>query len=222
MNTGLFISTSGISEIDCATTKTDTAERSISIGRESLQVFFFVLGVLVYFQVPPLGGSSDEKWRSQWMRKRSVSWNLPKLSQLWLATEVSDHVPHRTTYRQNNSWMVHEFQQSGCLCAAKWTSRPIGPDGLFCSSHIVKYRTVSSTVETDMYLVLKPMFQPPFWHLLLPLLFLLLLLLLLRWHYSPTRIFALFIDYPQSPLFSDPSFQFLILHLIFKSSTVTQ
>ena len=39
-STGLFISPSGISEIDCATTKTDTAERSISIGRESLQVFF--------------------------------------------------------------------------------------------------------------------------------------------------------------------------------------
>jgi len=29
--TGLFISPSGISELDCATTKTDTAERSISI-----------------------------------------------------------------------------------------------------------------------------------------------------------------------------------------------
>ena len=38
--TGLFISPSGISELDCATTKTDTAERSIAIGRESLQVFF--------------------------------------------------------------------------------------------------------------------------------------------------------------------------------------
>ena len=38
--TGLFISPSGISELDCATTKTDTAERSISIGTESLQVFF--------------------------------------------------------------------------------------------------------------------------------------------------------------------------------------
>ena len=38
-NTGLFISPYGISELDCATTKTDTAERSISIGRESLQVF---------------------------------------------------------------------------------------------------------------------------------------------------------------------------------------
>ena len=122
-NTGLFISPSGISELDCATTKTDTTERSISIGRESIQVFF-VLGALAYFQIPPLGGSHEEKWRSQWIGKRSVSWNLPKLSQLDRATEVSDHVPHRTTYRQNNSWMVHEFQQSGCLWAAKRTGRP--------------------------------------------------------------------------------------------------
>ena len=51
--TGLFVSPSGISEFDCATTKTDTAERSISIGRESLKVIF-VLGALAYFQVPPL------------------------------------------------------------------------------------------------------------------------------------------------------------------------
>ena len=63
-NTGLFISPSGISELDCATAKTDTAERSISIGRESLQIFF-VLGALAYFQVTPLGGSREEKWRSQ-------------------------------------------------------------------------------------------------------------------------------------------------------------
>ena len=54
--TGLFISPSGISEINCATTKTDTAEMNISMGRETLQVFF-VLGALAYFQVPPLGGS---------------------------------------------------------------------------------------------------------------------------------------------------------------------
>ena len=58
--TGLFISASGISELDCATTKKETAERSISIGRESLQVIF-VLGALAYFQVPPLRGSCEEK-----------------------------------------------------------------------------------------------------------------------------------------------------------------
>jgi len=62
--TRLFISLSGISELDSATTKTDTAERSISRGREALQVLF-VLGALAYFQVPPLGGRSEEKWRSQ-------------------------------------------------------------------------------------------------------------------------------------------------------------
>ena len=44
-NTGLFISPSGISELHCATTKTDTAERSISIGRESLKVFFCTRGL---------------------------------------------------------------------------------------------------------------------------------------------------------------------------------
>ena len=43
--TGLFISPSGISELDCATTKTDTAERSISIGREFLQGFFCTKGL---------------------------------------------------------------------------------------------------------------------------------------------------------------------------------
>ena len=64
--TGLFISPSGTSELDCATTKTDTAERSISIGRESHKVFFFfLLGASAYLQVPPLGGSRDEKWRAQ-------------------------------------------------------------------------------------------------------------------------------------------------------------
>ena len=63
-NTGLFISPSGTSELDCATTKKDTAERSISIRRESLKVFF-VLGALAYLQVPLLGGSRDEKWRAQ-------------------------------------------------------------------------------------------------------------------------------------------------------------
>ena len=43
--TGLFISPSGISELDCATTKTDTGERSISIGRESFQDFFCTRGL---------------------------------------------------------------------------------------------------------------------------------------------------------------------------------
>jgi len=44
-STGLFVSPSGISELDCATTKTDTAERSISIDTESLPVFFCTRGL---------------------------------------------------------------------------------------------------------------------------------------------------------------------------------
>jgi len=64
INTGLFLSPSGTSELDCATTKKDRAERSISKGRESLKVSF-VLGALAHLKVPPLGGSRDEKWCAQ-------------------------------------------------------------------------------------------------------------------------------------------------------------
>ena len=39
-NTELFISPSGTSELDCATTKKNKAKRSISIGKVSLKVFF--------------------------------------------------------------------------------------------------------------------------------------------------------------------------------------
>jgi len=46
--TGLFISASGNSELDCATTKTDKAERSTSIGRESLKVLFCTRGLGVF------------------------------------------------------------------------------------------------------------------------------------------------------------------------------
>ena len=111
--TGLFISPSGISELDCAITKTDTAKRSISIGRE-----FFVLGALAYFQVPLLGGSCDEKWRSQWIRKRSVSWNLPKLTQLWLCNggfgscTTQNHL--QTKQFVNGTWIPAEWLPVRC------------------------------------------------------------------------------------------------------------
>ena len=59
----LFISPSGNSELDCATTKTDVAERSISIGRESLQVLCTRgRGVIT---VSTDRGFRDEEWRSQ-------------------------------------------------------------------------------------------------------------------------------------------------------------
>ena len=43
---------------------------------------------------------------------------------------------------------------------------------------------------------------------------LLFLLLLLRWNYSPTRTFPSIMDFSQSALVFDLSFQFVILHLL--------
>jgi hypothetical protein len=40
--------------------------------------FSCVLGAVAYLQVSPLGGSRDETWLGQGIRKRSVSWNLQK------------------------------------------------------------------------------------------------------------------------------------------------
>jgi hypothetical protein len=59
-----------------------TPKGSISIGRESSQDFC-VLCAVAYLYVSPLGGSRDETWCGQGIRKRSVSWDLPKLSQFW-------------------------------------------------------------------------------------------------------------------------------------------
>jgi hypothetical protein len=64
-----------------ATTKTGRAERSVSVGRASLQVCLGNRrhGVLAVFTARC---SRDEIWRGQGIKKRSVSWNLPKLSKL--------------------------------------------------------------------------------------------------------------------------------------------
>ena len=44
----------------------DRHGRNEHINRQRIsRSFFFVLEALAYFQVPPLGGSRDEKWRSQ-------------------------------------------------------------------------------------------------------------------------------------------------------------
>ena len=44
----------------------DRHGRKEHINRQRISPkFFFVLGALAYFQVPPLWGSRDEKWRSQ-------------------------------------------------------------------------------------------------------------------------------------------------------------
>jgi hypothetical protein len=68
----VFISLSGIYELSSTTTKTGTAERSISIGRNPSK-FMWVIGAMAYLQVSPLGGSHDKTWRGQGGRKLSVS-----------------------------------------------------------------------------------------------------------------------------------------------------
>jgi hypothetical protein len=62
----------------------DRHSRKQHINRQRISLIFFFceLGTVAYLQVSPLGGSHDETWRGQGIRKRSVSWNLPKLSQL--------------------------------------------------------------------------------------------------------------------------------------------
>jgi len=103
-----------------------TAERSISISRESLQGFFCVcvLGAVAYLQVSPLGGSRDETWRGQGIRKRPVLEFAKTTSIVTMQRRCRamyhTEPPKDKTIRE---WYM-KFQQSGCLCAAKRTGRP--------------------------------------------------------------------------------------------------
>jgi hypothetical protein len=101
---------------------------------------------VVYLQVPLLGGSCDKIWHGQGTWKRSVSWNESVLC-LGIcqnrvncdgATEVSDYVPHRTTYGQNNSWVVHEIpaQWLPVRCETNRPARAIGQDSGACARNI--------------------------------------------------------------------------------------
>ena len=58
-------------------------------------------------------------------KKRSVSWNVPNWVNCDGATKVSDHVQHRTTYGQNNSWVVHEIPAEWLPVRCE-TKRPAG------------------------------------------------------------------------------------------------
>ena len=81
----------------------------------------------MYLQVPPLGGSRDEKWRSQRIRKRSVSWNFAKIESI-VTVQRRFRIMYRTeppTDKTIREWYM-KFQHSGCLCAAKRSGHP-GP-----------------------------------------------------------------------------------------------
>jgi hypothetical protein len=89
---------------------------------------------VVHLQVSLLGGSCDETWCRLGMRKRSVSWNVPKLSQLWWCNggfgpcTTENHL--RTTQFVGGTWKSSRVT----AYAVKWTGhRPRLPS--VCEKH---------------------------------------------------------------------------------------
>jgi hypothetical protein len=77
---------------------------------------------VAYVKVSPLGGSRDKTWRRQGIRKRSVSWNLPKLSQLW---RCNGGFGPRTTKTQNAFlFPVYAIFRNDCPLAVEPASTP--------------------------------------------------------------------------------------------------
>jgi len=89
-NTGLFISPSGISKIDCATTKTDTAERSISMDREPLPSFCPTLQLL---EMCNLGDAADVDPVIKFLRHATWARTATSFRSAQAATLLEFHVP---------------------------------------------------------------------------------------------------------------------------------
>jgi hypothetical protein len=83
-----------------------------------------VIRAVAYLQFSPIGGSCDEKWHGQGKRKHSVSWNLPKLSQLWQCNR--GFRPCTTqNHLQTKQFMSGTLNSSRVAAyALKWTGRP--------------------------------------------------------------------------------------------------
>jgi hypothetical protein len=106
------MSPSGISELGSTTTKTDAAEKSMSVGRESLKV---------------LGGNKchvagfttrGQLWRNMaLMGLQSILY--VGICQNWVrCDDVMEVLDHRTTYGQKKTvceW-YKKFQRGDCLC----------------------------------------------------------------------------------------------------------
>ena len=91
----------------------DRHGRKEHINRYRISPSFFCtsgLGVLA---------GSTSRGRSQWIRKRFVSWNLPKLSQLWRCNGGFESCTTQNHLDKTIREWYMKFQQSGCLCAAK-------------------------------------------------------------------------------------------------------
>jgi hypothetical protein len=101
-----------------------------------------------YLQVSTLGGNRDETRRGQGIIKRSGSWNLPKRVNCDGIAGVSDQVPHRTTYGQNNSWVVQEIPAEWLSVSCE-TNRPAGAIGRRCWAFATNCSRESSGVNTS-------------------------------------------------------------------------
>jgi hypothetical protein len=79
---------------------------------------------MAYLRVLPLEGSCVEKWRGQGIRKRSVSWNLPKMSYGVTLRIVCTYPPCHKIYHSSDkeSWRQSLLSTMGCfnLCGRNW------------------------------------------------------------------------------------------------------
>jgi hypothetical protein len=133
-------------ELSSATTKTDTAERSISLGRESFQVSLCNRhhGVLAGFTTR---GTRDETWPGQGIRKRSVSWNLPKLSQLWWCN--GGFGPSTTKNHLQTKQFVNGIRNSGRVAACALRNEQAGRAiGQGCQVYVRNFCQEPSEVST--------------------------------------------------------------------------
>jgi hypothetical protein len=101
------------SKLGCTTTKTDTAERSISIGRESLQDILCTrcCGILAGFTAR---GSHDETGNKKAFRLEFAKTESIVTVQRRFRTMYHTETPTDKTIHE---WYM-EFQHNGCLCTA--------------------------------------------------------------------------------------------------------
>jgi hypothetical protein len=95
-------------------------------------------------QVSPLKDSRDETWRGQGIRKRSVSWNLPKLRKIW---RCKGGCGRRTT--ENNlrtkqfvSGKRNSNRVAACALRKEQAGRAIGRDCRACAASILSLEDV--------------------------------------------------------------------------------
>ena len=106
----------------------DRHGRKEHINRYRISPSFFVLGALSYFQVPPLGVSREEKWRSQWIRKRSVL-EFAKTESI-VTVQRRFRIMYHTeppTDKTIREWYMNSSRVAACALRNEQTVRAYGP-----------------------------------------------------------------------------------------------